>query len=347
MNKKRDKQLGESTSLGTVVTNGILNFIWGSLKAVVKVFDVFLIGLSWLPIQPLRQVGLDTAVRCGWLNSVKRLATPQFFQSMPLDLNCSIMLDAGVRATRNDSSDNHIEIFTTLLSNGGVLSDNSFQSGFFFSDFTLFTLNSLVRRTPWLTMAIKHNAVHDDIKCTLLLKSMADKTCQYEKIPEQILSAWSAFFKNIQHDKIAHDGLWANVIDKGSDTLVQKLIECTPQHLLTPQRLSPLFAQRTTVSQRTDISTSTFGALEARGFDLEDLLTTILRDQYYWPTNPPPNKNPVFPEQSFKRNPALKEAIEHAQNIKQKKRMLEAMDGNTYARENCATKPQVATRRKM
>lgn len=173
------------------------------------------------------------------------------------------------------------------------------------------------------------------------------KTCQYEKIPEQILSAWSAFFKNIQHDKIAHDGLWANVIDKGSDTVVQKLIECTPQHLLTPQRLAPLFAQRTTVSQRTDISTSTFGALEARGFDLEDLLTTILRDQHYWPKNPPPNTNPVFPEQSFNRNPALKEAIEHAQNIKQKKRMLEAMDGNTYAQEDCATKPQVATRRKM
>lgn len=324
MNKKRDKQLRESTSLGAVVTHGILNFIGGSLEAVVTGFDVFLIGLSWLPIQPMRKVGLDTAIQHGWLNSVKRLATPQLFQSMSYGSNSSVV-QLAMKSAIDNKTEQSMDIVSILLTNGGVLSKDSLYSQSLFSNLFL-DFGVLLDHPQWVHTAIQHNAVHDNLKYTMLLKTLSNTFFQKYKFAEQLLDVEQNFFKIIQNDLNIHNELWRRVIEDGSDAAVRHLIGCTPKNLLTPQRLEPLFAQRPDVLQRKDISEATYHALEARGFDIEGLLTTIVSEHLYYPKRPVrPHIDAISIQASLERNPALKQVVEHARNTKQSARLLKSI----------------------
>lgn len=321
--------------------------VWGGLKSVTKGFDVFLIGLSYFPVAPLRQVGLDTAVLRGWLNSVKRLATPQLFQSMSYGLNSSLVKLAMKNAIDN-KTDHRMEIVTTLLSRGGILSKDSLYSMSLFSNLFFLDFDSLVDHPQWLHTAIQHNAVHDNLKYELLLKTISSTIFQKHKFAEQLLDGEQNFFKSIQNDKNKHDELWMRVLGESTDTVVRTLIECTPKHLLTPQRLEPLFAQRKNVFQRKDISVETFQTLQARGFDIEGLLTTILNEHMYYPKHPSrPNTNSIPLEASLERNPALKEVVQHARNMKQKHRLISSVALGETPGPTHEDQPLLQRKRKM
>lgn len=302
-----------------------LSTVWGGLKGITKGFDVFLIGLSWLPVSPLRKVGLDTAIQNGWLNSVKRLATPQLFQSMSYGFNSSVVQLAMKSAIDNNKIEQSMEIVSVLLTHGGILSKDSLYSQSLFSNLFL-DFDALLDHPQWVHTAVNNRAVHDNLKYELLMKTMSSRIFQEHKCAEQLLDVERNYFKTIQTDPKKHDELWARVLEHGSDAVVRNLIECTPKHLLTPQRLEPLFAQRTNVFQRKDISEATFRTLEARGFDIEGLLTTILSEHLHYPKRPTgPNTHSIPLQDSFERNPALKDVVEHARNIKQKQRLMNSV----------------------
>lgn len=294
--------------------------IWSGLKAVGKGFDALLMGLSWLPVSSLRKVGLDTAVRRGWVTSVKRLATPELFRSMTHNFNRRLV-QLAMKDAINQKAKHSTDIVTTLLSHGGVLSKGSLYSNSLFSGLLL-DLNPLTNHPQLVRTAIEHNAVHDDLKYDIFLKAISSPTFQKHNFAEQMLDAWKDFFKNAQQDAFLHDHLWKKVIQEGSDAVVRKLIECTPQHLLTPFRLSPVFAQRT------DISVSTFNMLEQRGLDIEDIINSILKTYSQWPSHQSylnVNKNAMSSHVWLENNFALKEVVEHARNIKQNNRLLQCM----------------------
>ena len=298
--------------------------VWGGLKSITKGFDVFLMGLSWLPFSPLRKVGLDTAIQNGWFNSVKRLARPQLFQSMSYGFNSSVVQLAMKSAIHNKTEQSR-EIVTILLTHGGILSKDSLYSQSLFSNLFL-DFDSLTDHPQWVHTAIQHNAVHDNLKYQLLLKTLGSTFFQEHKFAEQLLDVEQNFFKSIQNDLNTHNELWRRVIEDGSDAAVRHLIGCTPKHLLTPQRLEPLFAQRTNVFQRKDISEATFHALEARGFDIEGILTTIVSEHLYYPKRPVrPHIDAISIQASLERNPALKQVVEHARNTKQSARLLKSI----------------------
>lgn len=318
--------------------------VWGGLKSVTKVFDAFLIGLSWLPLSPLRQVGLDTAVQRGWLNSVQRLATPKLFQSMSYGFNSSLV-QLAMKSAIDNKTQQHMEIVTILLSHGGILSKDSLYSRSLFSNIFL-DFDILADHPQWIRTAIQHNAVHDNLKYQLLLKAIGRTVFQKHKIAEQLLDVEQNFFKSIQDDLNTHNELWRRVIEDGSDESVRYLIGCTQKHLLTPQRLEPLFAQRGNMaSQRKDISVETFYALEARGFDIEGLLTTIVSEHLHYPKRTHKiNSNCISIQASLERNPALKEVVEHAQNTKQNTRLLTSIAPKDH---DSSETPAVQRKRKM
>lgn len=325
---KRDKKNNNREHVfeqaGNWLIDTVWSTIWGGLKSVTKGFDVFLIGLSYLPVVPLRTVGLDTAIQQGWLNSVKRLAKPQLFRSMSYGVNSSLVKLAMKNAIDN-TTDHRMEIVTTLLSRGGILSKDSLYSRSLFSN-VFVDYDVLVDHPQWLHTAIQHNAVHDNLKYELLLKTISSTIFQKHKFAEQLLDVEQNFFKSIQKDLHIHNELWKRVIEDASDATVRNLLKCTPKHLLTPQRLEPLFAQRTNVFQRKDISVETFRTLEARGFDIEGLLTTIVSEHLYYPKRPArPHIDGISLQASLERNPALQEVVEHARNMKQKHRLMSSV----------------------
>lgn len=294
------------------------------ISLVTKGFDVFLMGLSCLPVSPLRKIGLDTAIQRGWVNSVKRLATPQLFQSMSYGFNSSLV-QLAMKSAVDNKTEQRMEIVSILLTHGGVLSKDSLYSPSLFSNLFL-DFGALLNHPQWVHTAIQHNAVHDNLKYTMLLKTLSNTFSQKYKFAEQLLDVEQNFFKSIQTDLNIHNELWRRVIEDGSDAAVRHLIGCTPKNLLTPQRLEPLFAQRPTVLQRKDISEATYHALEARGFDIEGLLTTIVSEHLYYPKRPVrPHIDAISIQASLERNPALKEVVEHARNMKQSARLLKSI----------------------
>jgi len=325
-----------------------LSTVWGGLKGVTKGFDALLMGLSWLPVSPLRKVGLDTAIQNGWLNSVKRLATPQLFQSMSYGFNSSVVQLAMKSAIDNKNEPSR-EIVTILLTHGGILSKDSLYSKSLFSNLFL-DFGTLLDHPQWVHTAIRHNAVHDNLKYQLLLKTLSSTFFQKQQFAEQLLDVEQNFFKSIQNDLRIHNELWRRVIEDSSDAAVRHLIGCTPKHLLTPQRLEPLFAQRPDVFQRKDISEATFHALEARGFDIEGLLTTIVSEHLYYPKRPVrPHIDAISIQASLDRNPALKQVVEHARNIKQKQRLINSvsLEETPGAAQEKQLDPTVQRKRKM
>lgn len=295
----------------------VIDATWSTIGAGVKGitmgFDTLLMGLSWLPVSPLRKVGLDTAIQRGWVNSVKRLATPQLFRSISYNLNCSFV-QLAIKNAINTETNESMEIANILLSHGGILSkDSLYNTGSFLN---------LTYHPELIRTAIEHDAVHDDLKYDILWKTLDRPTLENHNFAEQMLSVWKDFFKHAQHDAFFHNGLWSNVTRKGSDAVVQKLIECTPQHLLTPLQLFPLFALRT------DISVSTFHLLEQRGFDIEEVIDSILNTYSRHPNHQSyvtVSKHAMSVDVWLENNPALKEVVEHAQNMKQNKLLLQSV----------------------
>lgn len=310
---KREAKFGKNQEpLGDFLVNKFLSAVWMGFKGVGKGFNVGLIGLSWLPIPPLRWVALEIAVDQGWLKTVQRLATKRLFRSMPASMNYSLVLTAGDHSTKNYTKDHHIEIFNTLMRNGGVLSKQSFYRNFLFS---YFTLHSLMIYPERVILAIENNAVHDDTKLAMFMESLQRISTKTEKLSELMMDTWHEFFSKIQHDTKTHEALWEAVLKDGRDEVVRQLILCTPQELLTPQRFKAIF------SHRTDISLATLNAIVERGFEIEDLLHNIImlrishsqiRTKSYT----------LQMDEWLNRNPALKEFVEHARNIKQKERLV-------------------------
>lgn len=326
--------------------NLTLSTVWGGLKIATKGFDALLIGLSWLPVSPLRKVGLDTAIQRGWLNSVKRLATPQLFQSMSYGFNSSVV-QLAMKSAIDNKTEQSMEIVTILLTHGGSLSKDSLYSQSLFSNLFL-DFSALLDHPQWVDTAIQHSAVHDNLKYKLLLKTLSNKFFQKHTFAEQLLDVEQNFFKSIQNDLNIHNELWRRVIEDGSDAAVRHLIGCTPKHLLTPQRLEPLFAQRPDVFQRKDISEATFNALEARGFDIEGLLTTIVSEHLYYPKRPVrPHIDSISIQASLERNPALKQVVEHARNTKQKQRLISSVELEETPGSAHEVQPPLQRKRKM
>lgn len=192
------------------------------------------IALGIIPFPPFQWWALYTAVSHGRTRTVKLLGRRWVFAWMPASVNATIMLRAGYRASKSHSTIANKQIFTWLLTHGGVISQKSFDQGWLY---TYFSFSSFACLENWAERAIEHNAIADDTKYELLLDCIehsyygspyVDHDPRYMALCTAMLEKWGAFFQTVQEDEELRVHLWNAVFKGGSPQTMNALLRHTP-----------------------------------------------------------------------------------------------------------------------
>lgn len=93
---KRGAKFGkDQDTLGDFILWGSLMGAGAAISRAWQLWQLALIGASWIPLPPLQWLGLIAAVSQGRLKSVQRLAKPAVFKTMPWFVNDDIVRAAG------------------------------------------------------------------------------------------------------------------------------------------------------------------------------------------------------------------------------------------------------------
>jgi len=191
------------------------------------------IALGIIPFPPFQWWALYTAVSHGRTRTVKLLGRRWVFAWMPASVNATIMLRAGYRASKSHSTIANKQIFTWLLTHGGVISQKSFDQGWLY---TYFSFSSFACLENWAERAIEHNAIADDTKYDLLLNCIEhsyygnpyiDHNPRYMALCMSMLEKWGAFFHTVQEDEELRVNLWNAVVKGGSPETMNTLLRHT------------------------------------------------------------------------------------------------------------------------
>lgn len=191
------------------------------------------IALGLIPFPPFQWWALYTAVSHGRTRTVKLLARRWMFAMMPASVNAKIMLRAGYRASKSHSTTANEQIFTWLLTHGGIISQKTFDRGLWY---TYFDLSSFACLEDWAERAVEHNAIADDTKYELLLHCIehsyygnkyVDQEPRYIGLCTAMLEKWGAFFHTVQEEEELRVALWDAVFKGGSPETLNALLRHT------------------------------------------------------------------------------------------------------------------------
>jgi len=209
---------------------------------------------------------LKNAVRQENVKSVQRWATSELFETLSEHMVAKIMTVACQKASQIKPSRNSEIILDHLLHNGGVLSIHCINTSFEGNKPSLGILGF-----KWMQMAVDCNAVHDNLKYTMLREGIHNHQLNAFKygheLSESILIKWPDYFLKL--DSNMRDQLWKHIVEKGSDTLLRQLIEITPQDHIQIDHLRYLHKRD---HYPTPLSVKTLYALHQKGFTVDLLI---------------------------------------------------------------------------
>lgn len=211
---------------------------------------------------------LTNAVRQENLSSVQRWATPKLFGTMSEQMNNAIMAMACRKVSRMKPSTNSELILEHLLHNDGDLSIHCINTDYNDNKPSLGILGY-----KWMQMAVDCNAVHDNLKSTMLRECIHEhkhNARQYgNELSESIVAKWPEHFIRQQFYIQDRNDFWNHVTEKGSDKLLRTLIEITPQSYLTIDYFKKLHCRDDYPSP---LSLETLEALHQKGFHVDRLV---------------------------------------------------------------------------
>lgn len=275
---------------------------------------------------------LRNAVRKGLVEKVQRLATPQLFENLAPTLGAAIMAIACQKTSAMKPAPQSQAILEHLLNNGGVLSKQCLQKKWDGEP----SLGLLGYK--WMQLAVNNNAVHDNLKYTMLREGIHDHKTNANlyghELSESIVAKWPEHFIQHQFHFPDRNKLWHRVTEKGSDKLLRLFIEITPQEYINIDYLRYLHKRD---DYPTPLSVETLEALHNKGFAIERLMRL-------WITGSETSTMTRGDLEGYlDRNPTLVKNIKQFEETlivaEQRQRLLEEVGGTA--------KPQIATRRKM
>lgn len=211
---------------------------------------------------------LKNAVRHENVNIVQHLATPELFETLSDSMVAQIMTQACKNASKMKPTGRSERILEHLLHNGGVLSIHCIHTTYKDNKPSLGVLGY-----KWMQMAVDCNAVHDNLKSTMLRECIHDhkhNARQYgNELSESIVAKWPEHFIRQQFYIQNRDDFWKHVTEKGSDKLLRTLIEITPQSYLTIDYFKKLHRRDDYPSP---LSLETLEALHQKGFHVDRLV---------------------------------------------------------------------------
>lgn len=244
---------------------------------------------------------LKNAVRHENITSVKRLATPELFDKMSENMVAQIMTVACKKASEMKPTHNSEAILEHLFHNGGVLSIHCINTSFKDNKPSLGILGH-----KWMQMAVDCDAVHDNLKYTMLRGSIHNHQLNADRygheLSESIVAKWPDYFVHQQNYSAIRKQIWEHITEKGSDKLLRLFVEITPKEYIKTDYLRHLHQRK---DYPTALSVETLNALHQKGFAIENLM-------HLWITgNETSNMKRGNLEGYLDRNPTL------VQNIKQ------------------------------
>lgn len=208
---------------------------------------------------------LKHAVRQENVAVVQRLATSELFNNMSEKINNAIMEVACKKASQMQPTHNSQQILDHLLHNGGVLSKQCLQKKWD-GEPSLGLLGF-----KWMQMAVDCNAVHDNLKYTMLREGIhyhkLNANTYGNELSESIVATWPNYFLQLEPHKFQY--LWKRIAENGSDTLLRQFIEITPKEYINIDYLRYLHKRN---DYPTPLSVETLEALHNKGFAIERLM---------------------------------------------------------------------------
>lgn len=263
---------------------------------------------------------LKNAVRQENVNTVQRLATPQLFETMSEHMVAKIMTVACKNASQMNPSRNSEIILDHLFHNGGVLSIQCIHTSFHDNKPSLGILGY-----KWMQMAVDCNAVHDNLKYTMLREGIHNhkhNALQYgHELSESIVAKWPEHFIDHQFFLPDRGTLWRHITENGSDTLLRLLIEITPKDYIKIDYLRYLHERN---DYPKPLSVETLEALHHKGFPIDSLMCL-------WITgNETSSRTPKDLKAHLDRNPTLVKNIAQLEDnlavAEQRQRLLDETD---------------------
>lgn len=274
---------------------------------------------------------LTNAVRRENVNTVQRLATSELFETLPEHMVAKIMTLACKNASRMKPSCNSEVILEHLLRNGGVLSIQCIHNSFKDNKPSLGILGY-----KWMQMAVDCNAVHDNLKYTMLREGIHNHDLNANRygheLSESVLAKWPNYFLTL--DPNMRERLWKRIAEKGSDRLLRLFIEITPKDCIKIDYLRYLHERN---DYPKPLSVETLETLHQKGFPI-DLLMRL------WVTgNEKSDMTPKNLKCHLDRNPTLVKNITQFEDklavAEQRQRLLDETDKVSNA-EHTTIKPR-------